>query len=64
MIFRGDKGTERLEKQMAAWELGAYDYALNHYKSDVLDIMVRIGREDGRRKENFRLWERKYWIRR
>ncbi|GMT33947.1 hypothetical protein PFISCL1PPCAC_25244, partial [Pristionchus fissidentatus] len=40
MIFRGDKGTERLEKQMATWELAAYDFALHEYKSDLLDIMV------------------------
>lgn len=28
MIFRGDKGTERLERQMATWELAAWVYYL------------------------------------
>ncbi|KAF8384299.1 ptr-5, partial [Pristionchus pacificus] len=40
MIFRGDKGTERLERQMATWELAAYDYAQDVYDSNLLDIML------------------------
>lgn len=40
MIFRGDKGTERQDRMMVAWELAAFDYALNVYKSELLDVMV------------------------
>ncbi|KAF8381085.1 hypothetical protein PRIPAC_70227, partial [Pristionchus pacificus] len=39
MIFRGDKGTDRLNKMMETWELAAYDETLQ-FNNSLLDVML------------------------
>ena len=44
MIFRGDKTTKEKGEILSLWELAAYDFFMNNYKSELVETLV-IGTE-------------------
>lgn len=39
-MFRGDKGDKLREAQFSTWELAAYEWSLNQYNSDKIELQI------------------------